>query len=321
MTPIEEAQFRAAGRGVPHGTILKLVATPDESSVELSRFCESLAILIPQISISREAGQGQEHPLLLLPDGLRYQGIPQGNEVRIFVDALAGTIPPLSDPLRDRLKVIAYPSALDLYITPQCTYCPQVVRRLVPLASASRLIRLSVIDATMYPEQAKQNSIKSVPALILDGQFRWTGSIDLEDVVALMLTRDPASLSPTSLEMMLREGAARRLAQMMAERGAVFPALIELLCHDQWPVRLGAMVAMEELQALRPELAAQVIEPLWNRLGTVSDTIKGDLLHVFGELGGPEIVPKINAVLEDKPPAEIKEAAEEALGKIREKFA
>jgi hypothetical protein len=189
------------------------------------------------------------------------------------------------------------------------------------LASASRLIRLRIIDAAMYPELAKQNRIKSVPTLVLDGQFRWTGSIGLEDVVALMVTRDPASLSPVSLEMMLKEGAARRLAEMMAERGAIFPALVDLLCHDQWPVRLGAMVAMEELQALRPELAAQVIEPLWNRFGVVTDPIKGDLLYVFGEIGGPAVVPKINAVLSDTPPEEIKEAAEEALGKIKERSA
>jgi glutaredoxin len=321
MTPKEEVQFREAGRGVPHGTILKLVATPDQRSAELSRFCEDLAMLIPQVLISQEDGQGQEHPQLLLPNGVRYQGIPQGNEVRLFVEALAGTIPPLSDPLRERLKAVAYPSALDLYIAPQCTYCPQVVRRLVPLASASRFIRLSVIDATMYPEQAKQNNIKSVPVLVLDGQFRWTGSIDLEDVLALMVTRDPASLSPASLEMMLKEGAARRLAQLMAERGAVFPALIQLLCHDQWPVRLGAMVAMEELHTLRPEVAGQLIEPLWNRFGAVPDPIKGDILHVFGEVGGLDAVPKINTVLEDTPPAEIKEAAEEALGKIKARSA
>ena len=321
MTPKEETQFRDASRGVPHDTILRMVTTADERTSEMVQFCERLAVLIPQVSISREDRRGPEQPFLLLPSGVRYQGIPKGNEVQPFVDALAGTIPPLPDPFRERLKAAACPAALDLYVTPHCTYCPQVVRRLMPLASASSHIRLSIIDGAMYPDQAKQNSIKSVPTLILDGQFRWTGSIDLEEVVALMVTRDPVSLGPASLEMMLKEGAARRLAQMMAERGAIFPALVELLCHDQWPVRLGAMVAMEELQALRPELAGQVIEPLWNRFGAVSDPIKGDILHVFGEIGGPAVVPKIKAIIENTPPGEVKEAAEEALGKIEEKSA
>ncbi len=321
MTPKEETQFRDASRGVPHDTILRLVTTADERSSEMAQFCKRLAVLIPQVSIAHEDRPGPEHPFILLPNGVRYQGIPKGNEVQPFVDALAGTIPPLSDPLRERLNAAACPAALDLYVIPHCTYCPQVIRRLMPLASASSHIRLSIIDGAMYPEQAKQNSIKSVPTLILDGQFRWTGSIDLKDVVALMVTRDPASLGPASLEMMLKEGAARRLAQMMAERGAIFPALVELLCHDQWPVRLGAMVTVEELYALRPELARQVIDPLWNRFGAVSDPVKGDILHVFGEIGGPPVVPKITAVLGDTAPEEVKEAAEEALGKIKEKSA
>ena len=321
MIPNEETQFREASRKLPNGTVLRLVTTPDERGSEMARFCERLAVLVPQLSIAREDRSEAEHAFILLPNGVRYQGIPKGNEVQPFVDALAGTMPPLPDPLRERLNAAACPAALDLYVTPQCAYCPQVVRRLVPLASTSRHIRLSIIDAAMYPEQAKQNRIKSVPTLLLDGQFRWTGSIDLEDVVAMMVTRDPATLSPASLEAILKEGAARQLAQMMADRSAVFPALVDLLCHNQWPVRLGAMVAIEELQALRPELAAQVIEPLWDRFGTVSDSIKGDILHVLGEVGGPAVAPKIVAVLEDTPPEEVKEAAEEALGKIKEKSA
>jgi glutaredoxin len=321
MTPKEETQFRNAGRGLPHGLILRLVTTSDERSSQLAQFCERLAALVPQISIAREDRPGPEHPFLLLANGVRYQGIPKGNELPPFVDALAGEIPPLSGPLRERLNAAVCPAALDLYVTPHCTYCPQVVRKLMPLASASSLIRLSIIDGSMYAEQAKQNRITSVPALILDGQFRWTGSIDLDEVVALTVTRDPATLSAASLEMMLKEGAAQRLAQMMAKSGAVFAALVELLCHDQWPVRLGAMVAVEELYALQPELAQQVIKPLWNRFRAVSDSIKGDILHVLGEIGGPEVIAKINAVLADAAPEDVKEAAEEALRKIREKSA
>jgi glutaredoxin len=321
MTPNEETQFQEAGRRLPHGALLRVLITSDVRGSEMAQFCERLAVLIPQLSVGREDRPGPEPASILLPNGVRYQGIPKGNEVQPFVDALAGTIPPLPDPLRGRLNGVACPAALELYVAPQCTYCAQAIRRFVPLALASRRIRLSIIDGAMYPEQAKQNRIKSVPTLILDGQFRWTGSIDLEDVLALMVTRDPSSLSPASLETMLKEGAARQLAQMMAERSAIFPALVELLCHDQWPVRLGAMVAMEELQALRPELAAEAIEPLWNRFEAVSDSIKGDILHVFGEIGGPAIVPKIKAILENTPPGDVKEAAEEALGKIEEKSA
>jgi len=66
-------------------------------------------------------------------------------------------------------------------------------------------------------------------------------------VVELLAAEDPAAIGPVALEMMLKEGRAPEVASMMRDRGRVFPALFELLSHSEWPVRLGAMVAAEEL--------------------------------------------------------------------------
>ena len=138
MTPEEETRFREANRRLPHATILRLVTTPDERSSELSQFCDRLAVLLPRVSISREARPGPGHPFLLLPNGVRYQGIPKGNEVQPFIDALAGTIPPLPAAFRERLNAVACPADLGLYVIPHCTYCPQVVRRLMPAEGTHR---------------------------------------------------------------------------------------------------------------------------------------------------------------------------------------
>lgn len=318
MTSRAETQFRNAGREVPAGTPLKLMVTPDARSSELANFCEQLALLIPQVSIAREDGDELDLPLILLPNGVRYQGVPQGNEVPPFIEALTGKTPPLADPLRKRLNAAPLPPAvLDLFVTPNCTFCPRALRGLMPLAGANRLIRLSVIDVSLFPEPADRHGIRAVPTLVLDGQFRWTGSIVLEEVITLLASRDPASMGPASLEMLLKEGAARRLAEMMAERNAVFPALIELLCHAQWPVRLGAMVTVEELRELKPALALQAIDALWTRFGSAPDPVKGDMIFLCGEVGSPSAVSKIKTVLQSSASAEVKEAAQEALEKLK----
>jgi hypothetical protein len=164
---------------------------------------------------------------------------------------------------------------------------------------------------------AEHHGIRAAPTLLLDGHFRWTGVFDLEEVVALLRTRDPLSLGPASLERMLKDGAARRLAQMMAERNALFPALIDLLCRELWPVRLGAMVTLEELHALRPELARQVIAPLWGRFEEAADAVKGDILYLCGEIGEPTLVSRLVALLQGALSAEVRDAAEEALAKLK----
>jgi hypothetical protein len=318
MTANEETQFRNASGGVPHGTILRLVMTPDERSSEMAHFCKRLTTLIPQVSIAHEDGLSLEYPFILLPNGVRYQGVPQGNEVQPFIDAIMGKTPALTDPLRERLNAALFPpAAFDLFIAPQCSFCPLAVRRLAPLAEASKLIRLTVIDSGLFPELARRQGIQAVPTLVLDGQFRWSGSIDLDEIVTCATQRDPAALGPAALEEILKAGAARRLAGMMADRNAVFPALLELLCHAQWPVRLGAMVAVEELSALKPALGLQAIDALWNRFDRVSDQVKGDILFLCGEVGGPSVAPRIKAMLKGGASAEVQEAAEEALEKLK----
>lgn len=318
MTPQEEALFRHARSKVPSGTVLKTVVDDDERSVEIAQFCERLQEIIPQISILREENGGAEPPLMLLPGSVRYHGIPQANEVPPFIDALAGTLPPLADSLRKRLHSLDSPAVLELFVTPHCTFCPAAVRRLIPLALSHPLIRLSIIDGLMYPELASRNAVQSVPTLIVDGQYRWTVSMELDEIAAWIGERDPVVLTPTALETMLKQGSAKELARLMAERNAFFPALLELLCHEQWPVRLGAMVAVEELNALRPDLARQAIDPLWARLRALPDTIQGDLFYVFGEIGGPEVIPQLTFFLQGGASADVRDAVQEALEKLKQ---
>jgi hypothetical protein len=317
MTQPDEKRLSELGRRVPPGTRLRLTTTADSRSAELSEFCQRLSVWVPQVSILREENTELPYPLLLLPNGMRYMGVPAGSEVEPFVEALTQTQPRLSAELAGRLKGMDLPAALDLYVIPECRHCPMAVRRLMPLAEAAHLVRLTVIDGSLFPELAQRHSIRAAPTLLLDGQFRWAGSFDLQEVVSLMLTRDPVSLGPASLELMLKEGAARRLAQLMAERNAIFPAIVQLLCREQWPVRLGAMVTMEELYALRPELAQQVIDPLWEQFEAVSDPVKGDILYVCGEMGGPTVIPRLTFLLQGAVTAGVREAAEEALTKLR----
>lgn len=318
MTLSEETQLQNARREVSDGTVLRLVVTPDRRSSELVHFCERVTAILPQVSITREEGTEQEHPLIRLPNGVRYQGAPRGNEVPPFIDALTGKTQPLSDRLRERLVGAAlHPAELEIYVTPPCTFCPGMVRGLMPLATASPRIQLTVIDASLFPETAESRGIQAVPTLVLDGQFRWTGSWVIEELIDLLVTRDPVSMGPASLEMLLKEGAAYRLARMMADHNKIFPALVDLLAHPEWPVRLGAMVTMEELNVLAPDLGRKLIDALWNRFDAVSDPVKGDFLFLCAQIGESKDVPRIKAVLQREVSADVREAAEEALEKLK----
>ncbi len=293
MTLNEEMQFRKAGREVPSGTVVRLRPTADERSLAMTEFCERMAKLLPHVSIARDEDAEKVYPSMLLPNGVHYRGIPTGTEVPPFIQALTGKIPPLGARLGARLAAGSpAPAGVDLFVAPRCTFCPDAARQVMPLAASSRLIRVTVIDAALFPEIAR------------------------EEVVDLLVARDPVIMGPAALEMLLKEGAARRLARMMADRNRIFPALMDVLCHEQWPVRLGAMVVVEELSAMAPDLGREAIDALWSRFELAGDQVKGDILFLCGEVGSSRIVPRIAAVLQRGVSAEVKEAAEEALAKL-----
>ena len=115
------------------------------------------------------------------------------------------------------------------------------------MADAIPHLRLTVIDAMLMADQAADQGIRSVPTVMLDERIRWTGSIDMDEIIQQCTQRDPVLLSTASLRQIIESGDAARVAGMMADHGRIFPAIIELLTDERWSIRLGAMVTAEYL--------------------------------------------------------------------------
>ena len=324
MTPAQIKQFAALNKKLSNEIQIKCLRTDHEQSDPIEQFCDNLGKEVPKIRIQKETGDSDEMPAIQIHAGLSYQAVPSGTEIAPFVEALqmaASESAQMDEALSTQLAAIDLPTHLVLYVAPQCKFCPQAVRQLLPLLSANPNIRLTVIDAINFPELAERDVIQSVPTLILEDQFRWTGTFQTNEIVEIMAKRDPSALGPLSLEMMLKEGNAGQLAEMMLEKAQIFPAFYKLLIHPKWPVRLGAMVVMDELIEKNLDLALQTIEPLWQQFYKVDDRVKGDLLYILGQTEQIEIAPRLEKVLNGEFEQEVKEAAEEALAKINASIA
>lgn len=324
MTLQEEERIRKWNSELSGDIQISLIVTEDKRTEEFSEFCDNLRRLAPKIRITEEEGEPKEPPAIRIGHAVRYHAIPLGTELEPFLEALSvldKRFSRLPVSIRDYLDKIRLPALLRLYVSRQCPFCPATVRQLIPLPATNELIQLAIIDCILFQEMAQSDRIQSVPTLLLDEQFRWTGSLQMEELVEIITNRDPAKLSASSLERMLKEGNAAKVAEMMLEKEKLFPAFFDLLIHKKWPVRLGAMVAMEEIANRNPELAAQVIEPLWESFHHVEDPVKGDIIYIFGESANYEIAPRLETILGSQYDTEVKEAAKEALEKIDKKGA
>lgn len=319
MTPEDEAIITEWYRKI-HGEIrITLIWAEDHRSEQIQSFCEDFSRLAPGVRIEKEDNRGEQVPEIIIGENISYQAVPLGRELAPFLDTLSGRdmlADKLALPVRDALNNLRAPAMLKVYIASQCPFCPQVVTLLLSLASSESLIYVTVIDGVLFSEKAEIDHVRSVPTVILDDQFRWTGAIQVEELVHMMLTRDPFQLSTDSLRKIIEQGDAEGLAHMMMESGKIYPAFLDLLTHAKWQIRLGAMVTFEFLAEEHKEMASQVIAPLWERFSRVDDKVKGDILYILGESKDLSVIPKLNSVHKGAYTDEVLEAASEALEKL-----
>ncbi len=321
MTQQEEMQITEWNAGLDGDIEIHLVMTEDKRSGELNRFCEDLTRLAPKVSVVNEEGGKEDAPAIKVGDTLCYHAVPLGMELEPFLKALSSPeqkVSGLPGTLLDKLGKLKLPATLRLYVSQQCPVCPLVVPQITPLPAVSEFIELTIIDCTLFPEMAESDKVQSVPTLVLDNQFRWTGPLQLEEVLEIVMDRDPANLSVSSLQRMLEEGNAIEVVEMMLDKKQIFPQFVDLVVHEKWSVRMGAAVAMEEIAERNPELLAQVIDPLWERFDHVEDPIKDDILYIFGKSGSSEVALKLEGILSGQYSPEVKEAAKEALETLAE---
>jgi hypothetical protein len=301
---------------------LRLTLSDDPRSHRLRGYAEALQAAAPVIALTRERLDGAVPPALRIGRALRFHAAPTGTELAPFLQAIAAQqAPPLLPPdVARHAGTIQAPVRLTLFVADACPYCPLAVQQLLPLAWASPFLQLAVADAALFDDLALQAGVRAVPTLVLAGGLRWTQRFPLPEIVAAARSQDPSALGADTLEHMLAEGNAELLARMLVGHGRILPAFVTLLAHERWPVRLGAMVAVEYLAAHDPALAAQLLDPLQQRFASAADPVRGDLLHVIGQVAGGAALPWLERIARRPLHPEVADALREATAEIRRRL-
>ena len=316
MTPSEEALIRGLNSGLSQEITVRMRLTDDPRSIRIIEFCKDLARLVPKLKTRREDDSAEGLPAISIGPRIDYCGVPSGNEIAPFLNALTAldkgtdSIPP---DIVHRLQNIHPASKVTIFIAPSCRFCPEVLHRIIPLPIETKGVRLTIIDTTLFSDAAEINNVRSVPTVMVDGQYRWTGGVRLSELCTAIENRDPNKLDRAALQRLITEGGAYDLARMMLNSGILYPAFIDLLVDANFTVRLAAMVTLEEMAAVNIAAARAVIDPLWKRYHQSNDSVKGDIMYIFGELKSPTTLAYLQSALSTETNPEIKAAAREAL--------
>ena len=294
-------------------TVRAYLASEGETTA-LGQFATLLQETIPQIDLRREALADGAMPYLQIGESLRCAWVPKEEKLALILETLiwasGGALPPALE-----ISAPDLPAAIRLYLADTCPHCHQILKMLLPLGFADTRIRLTLIDAQMHASQSERDGVRSVPTTILD-DFRWSGVFPLEELLNLIRRRDPANLGPAALEMMLADGQAEQLADLMRSQEKIFPAFYDVVTHPLWSVRLGALVVVESLAESTPRLALSMARPLWERYPGLDTAAKGDVVYLLGEVGAVALREELAAQYAHEADPELREALNETLEKL-----
>ncbi|TWI71721.1 thioredoxin-like protein [Desulfobotulus alkaliphilus] len=246
--------------------------------------------------------------------GLIFRGIPGKREEEILLDYLDG-----SDHGVFFVSDMGSPALLRLFVSGHCPHCPGALRMLLGFLNKGP-VSLEVISVDHCPDMASDFQVMAVPTLMLAGKedvFRWTGNLNGKDIENALCGMNPQLLSEESLLNILESGDAQRLVAMMQAEKVIFPAFYNLLIHEKWTVRLGAMVASESLILASPDLGEGLLDWIWERRETLDHAVLGDMVYLMG-FGRPVLWKPRLASLMSSSGSDIRDAIEDAMAALEE---
>jgi len=206
MTPHEEKKIIKWSRNLSDTVQLKLCLTNDKRSEQLRVFCNELSGLTEKINVEENWKDSAEPPHIEVSKNLQYFAIPAGHELDPFLETLAfksDNFTLMPKVIKDKIRKIDKSISLRLFISQNCAHCPRSVRDLVRLTIENELINLEIIDGTLFRELAQVEDIQCLPTVLFGDEFRWSGVTPLEDIVEVLLNRDPSDFSISAIGLSL----------------------------------------------------------------------------------------------------------------------
>jgi glutaredoxin-like protein len=176
-----------------------------ESCVPTRQLLEQLADLSPNISLEalnliQDGDRAAQHGVDRAPavvvsspgrDRIRFYGAPVGHELISLLEAIRMTASAdsgLSAESRAQLAALTTPVRLQVFFTPTCVYCPEMVTLANRLAVESACISATAIDATEYPDLVRRYAVNGVPKMVINDALEIIGAATESEVVRTVLS-------------------------------------------------------------------------------------------------------------------------------------
>jgi len=84
------------------------------------------------------------------------------------------------------LKTLSTAVSLQVFFTPTCIYCPQMISLANQAAIASPLVSTVAIDATEFPDLVRRYNVNGVPKTIVNDTMEIMGAAPEQEFIAAL---------------------------------------------------------------------------------------------------------------------------------------
>ena len=119
--------------------------------------------------------------------GIKFNGIPAGHEINSFLNAIiemSGVRSPLSEENINRIRKIAKPVNIKVFVTLSCPHCPGAVEKANRLAVENSNIKAEMIEAQTFTDLSKKYNVSSVPRIVVNDKEVIIGNQPIEEFLS-----------------------------------------------------------------------------------------------------------------------------------------
>ena len=121
--------------------------------------------------------------------GINFSGIPGGHEFNSFILAvlgLAGLGKKLEGEQLSKVESVNKPVNIEMFVSLSCTHCPDVVQALNLISTNNKNITATMVDSSVFFEEAKEKDIQAVPVVFINGEQKSVGAKTIEELINLI---------------------------------------------------------------------------------------------------------------------------------------
>lgn len=179
---------------------------------DMREFLDDVASCSPRISVAFTPAAGEYMPRFNIatpdgPTGIAFRGIPNGHEFSSLLLAIMNTaglgrnLP--DEATRARIRALKGAARLRLFVSLECTNCPDVVQALNVVALLASDVSCLTIDGAVEQESARTLGVQSVPTVFIGDEILSVGRADLGELLAKLeehMGSDKAAAGPQTRE-------------------------------------------------------------------------------------------------------------------------